>query len=209
MQALFILTSERGLFFCFAMASSARALAAQPCSLPIRQVRNVTDTHTPATMTIRQATPADVPQMMDIFAAARQFMAATGNPNQWAATYPSAATLLSDIASGDSYVCVADGSIVATFVLRGGADPTYDVIYHGAWPNDRPYATIHRIASNGRVRGIFRAAMRYALERYSTLRIDTHRDNRVMQHAITDAGFVYCGIIHCWNGDERLAYQYN
>ena len=21
------------------------------------------------------------------------------------------------------------------------------------------------------------------------------------------AGFEYCGIIHCWNGDERLAFQ--
>ena len=158
-------------------------------------------------MTIRKATLADIPMMQEIFAIAREFMAATGNPNQWAENYPSLEQLTSDIDSGDSYVCLKDGKVVATFVLRGGNDPTYDVIYDGAWKNDNPYATIHRIASNGAVKGIFSIAMDYALQHYSTIRIDTHRDNKVMQKAILKAGFEYCGIIHCWSGDERLAYQ--
>lgn len=160
-------------------------------------------------MTIRQAVLSDIPLMQEIFAIARRFMAATGNPHQWAATYPSVEQLTADINSGDSFVCLEKGRMVATFVLRGGNDPTYATIYDGAWTHNNPYATIHRIASNGEVRGIFRAVMAYALERYATIRIDTHRDNRVMQHAIERAGFEYCGIIHCWNGDERLAYQYN
>lgn len=160
-------------------------------------------------MKIRKATLSDIPRMMEVFAIARRFMAATGNPNQWAATYPSTQQLTADIMSGDSYVCLQDGRIVATFVLRGGNDPTYEVIYHGAWKNDNPYATIHRIASSGEIKGIFSAVMEYALQRYSTIRIDTHRDNKVMQHAVKKAGFDYCGIIHCWNGDERLAFQYN
>jgi len=147
--------------------------------------------------------------MMEIFAIAKMFMAAAGNPRQWVDGYPSIELLREDILSGDSYVCVEDGNIVATFVLRGRADPTYSVIYDGGWQNDNPYATIHRIASSGEVKGIFVEAMRYALQRYSTIRIDTHRDNHVMQRAIKKAGFVYCGVIRCWNGDERLAYQYN
>lgn len=159
-------------------------------------------------MDIRKTVTADIPRLREIFAVARRFMASTGNPHQWAENYPSLEQLEGDIASGDSYVCLDGGRIVATFVLRGGADPTYAVIYDGAWPNDRPYATIHRIASSGEVRGVFRAAMDYALARYSTLRIDTHRDNHVMQHIVREAGFAYCGIIHCWNGAERLAYQY-
>lgn len=136
-------------------------------------------------------------------------MAATGNPNQWADTYPSLEQLQDDINSGDSYVCLEADRVVATFVLRGGDDPTYDVIYQGSWKNDNPYATIHRIASSGEVKGIFTHAMKFALLHYSTIRIDTHRDNKVMQKTILKAGFIYCGIIHCWNGDERLAYQYN
>lgn len=160
-------------------------------------------------MIIRQATLEDIPQMKEIFAVARRFMATTGNPNQWADSYPSDEQLTDDIARGDSFVCKENDKLVATFVLRGGDDPTYSTIYEGAWKNDNPYATIHRIASNGEVKGIFKTAMEYALQHYATIRIDTHRDNRVMQEAIKKAGFEYCGIIHCWNGDERLAYQFN
>lgn len=131
-------------------------------------------------MTIRKATTADIPLMMEIFAIARKFMADTGNPNQWAENYPSVEQLTDDIDSGDSYVCMENSKVVATFVLRGGDDPTYDIIYGGAWKNNNPYATIHRIATNGEVKGIFHKAMEYALQHYSTIRIDTHRDNKVM-----------------------------
>ena len=102
----------------------------------------------------------------------------------------------------------AGGAVVATFVLRAGDDPTYRVIYDGEWPDDGPYATIHRIASDGSRKGILHLVMKFALERFSSIRIDTHRDNRVMRAAILREGFRYCGIIRCWNGTERLAYQY-
>ena len=159
-------------------------------------------------LTIRKSAPDDIPEMMEIFAAARRFMARTGNPDQWSEDYPGEELLKSDIASGDSHVILSGGRIVATFVLRPGNDPTYDVIYDGNWPDDLPYATIHRIASRGERKGMLHAAMQYALERYSAIRIDTHRDNTVMRNAIAKEGFKYCGIIHCWNGTERLAYQF-
>ena len=41
----------------------------------------------------------------------------------------------------------------------------------------------------------------------ANIRIDTHRDNRIMQHNIEKYGFTYCGIIYLANGDERFAYQ--
>lgn len=160
-------------------------------------------------MLIRRTTQNDIPRLMEIFAIARQFMQQTGNPTQWGDDYPSPSLLLDDIARGDSFVCEESGHILATFVLRGGNDPTYDHIYSGAWTNDNPYATIHRIASSGEKPGMFAAAVRYALQTYATLRIDTHEDNKVMQRLIIKNGFRYCGIIHCWNGSPRLAYQYN
>lgn len=158
---------------------------------------------------IRKTRKEDIPQLKQIFATARQFMASNGNPDQWAPSYPSDEQLLNDINSGDSFVVISDSrQIVATFVLRAGIDPTYNIIYKGQWLNDTPYATIHRIASNGHVKGIFRLALLFALNRYDNIRIDTHHDNTVMRNAIMHNGFRYCGIIHCWNGDERLAYQY-
>ncbi len=157
---------------------------------------------------IRHSSEADIPRLMEVFAIARRFMAETDNPNQWTEDYPSEELLRNDIESGDSYVCIMNDRIVGTFVLCGGNDPTYNTIYNGAWLNDLPYATIHRIASSGEVKGIMHHAMQFALQRYRSIRIDTHRDNKVMQSAIRKEGFTYCGIIHCWNGSERLAYQY-
>ena len=152
---------------------------------------------------IRKAVTADTPRLKEIFAAARQFMVETGNPTQWTDGYPSDELLQADIDSGDCYTIANDGEhIVATFVLRPGDDPTYSTIYGGAWLSNRPYATIHRIASSGETKGIFAAAMEFAMNRYNSIRIDT-----VVQRAIVKAGFTYCGIIHCWNGSERLAYQ--
>ena len=157
---------------------------------------------------IRKSTIEDIPALQGIFAIARRFMTETGNPNQWADGYPCAELLQEDVSSGDSYVVQKGNAVVATFVLRGGTDPTYDVIYEGAWQNDSPYATIHRIASNGKVKGVLHLAMTFALQTYDSIRIDTHRDNQVMQNAIRKEGFAYCGIIRCWNGSERLAYQF-
>lgn len=159
-------------------------------------------------MNIRKSRKEDIPAMQEIFAYARNFMRNTGNPDQWGDNYPSDELLESDIGSGDSYVVEDGGEIIATFVLRPGNDPTYNVIYDGKWPNDLPYATIHRIAGSGKRKGMLHTAMQYALGTYSAIRIDTHRDNIVMQKAIAKEGFTYCGIIHCWNGSERLAYQF-
>ena len=96
--------------------------------------------------------------------------------------------------------------IVAYFALLPSPEPTYSYI-DGAWLTDEPYGVIHRMASYPEVHGIFSAIIDYAASRYSHLRIDTHRDNRIMQHLIEKHGFTYCGIIWLQDGTERLAYE--
>lgn len=96
--------------------------------------------------------------------------------------------------------------IVAYFALLPSPEPTYDVI-DGAWLTDEPYGVIHRMASYPEVHGIFSTIIDYAASRYAHLRIDTHRDNRIMQHLIEKHGFTYCGIIWLEDGTERLAYE--
>ena len=160
-------------------------------------------------VSIRHTRVEDIPRLQALFSHARSFMLETGNPSQWTAAYPSEELLRKDIGSRDSYVVEDEKqTVIATFVLRGGVDPTYDVIYEGRWLNDAPYATIHRIASDGTRKGILHLVMQFAQLDYNNIRIDTHRDNQVMRNAIAKEGFVYCGIIHCWNGDERVAYQF-
>ena len=160
-------------------------------------------------VSIRHTQVEDIPRLQALFSHARSFMLETGNPSQWTAAYPSEELLRKDIGSRDSYVVEDEKqTVIATFVLRGVVVSTYDVIYEGRWLNDAPYATIHRIASDGTRKGILHLAMQFAQLDYNNIRIDTHRDNQVMRNAIAKEGFVYCGIIHCWNGDERVAYQF-
>ena len=49
-------------------------------------------------MIIRKATPADLPALREVFAAAKAIMRADGNPTQWAGPYPDDAAVLRDIA---------------------------------------------------------------------------------------------------------------
>jgi hypothetical protein len=144
---------------------------------------------------IRPATEADIPAVLPVFEAAKAIMRADGNHEQWGAPgFPGDALLLRDIARGGGFVIesvipsVAKESIVAYFALLPSPEPTYDVI-DGAWLTDEPYGVIHRIASSPEVHGVFSAIIDFAAARYPHLRIDTHRDNRIMQHLIDAAGF--------------------
>ena len=100
-----------------------------------------------------------------------------------------------------------DKRIVAYFAFLPAPEPTYAQIYEGAWLNEEPYYVIHRLASWPDVHGIWDSVLNWAFARTKTLRVDTHRDNRIMQHNILKHGFSCCGIIYLLSGDERLAYQ--
>ena len=103
---------------------------------------------------IRKTTPEDLNDVERIFERARRFMKENGNPTQWKDDRPSLELVKEDITSGSSYVVTDDGKIVATFAFIIGTEPTYLEI-DGAWLDDDPYGTIHRIASDGSVKGIF------------------------------------------------------
>ena len=155
---------------------------------------------------IRPATAADLPALRPVFEAAKGIMRADGNPTQWAAPgFPPDALILHDIERGGGFV-IEKTKIIAYFALLPSPEPTYDYI-DGAWLTDEPYGVIHRMASYPDVHGIFAAIMDFAAARHAHLRIDTHRDNRIMRHLIEKHGFTYCGIIWLADGTERLAYE--
>ena len=95
----------------------------------------------------------DLDTLCKMYESARQFMAFHGNPQQWGQTYPKRTLTESDIASGCSYVCEDQGRIIATFYYREGPDDTYLRIYDGEWLNAEPYGVVHRITSDGTVKG--------------------------------------------------------
>lgn len=159
-------------------------------------------------LTIRKAELYDLNSIMPIFDRARQFMIQAGNPTQWADGYPERSFMENEIVAGHCYVFIDGvGKTVATFCYIEGDDPTYHVIEGGKWLNDAPYAVLHRLASDGSYSGIADLCLNWCFTQTSNLRVDTHQDNKVLQHILLKHGFKYCGIIYVRNHSPRLAYQ--
>ncbi len=158
-------------------------------------------------MEIRTATMQDIGDVLPVYERARRYMRETGNPNQWKNTSPTREQLEADIARGELYIMTDEDGVQGVFALIFGEDDSYGYI-EGRWLNDAPYATIHRVASAGNRHGILEICLAYCASRCRNLRIDTHEDNRIMQHLVEKFGFVRCGIIYlASNGEPRIAYQ--
>lgn len=159
-------------------------------------------------MKIRKARLEDLDIIMDAYRYAREFMQKTGNANQWIDGYPARELIVKDITDRNCYVCVDPVfGIAGVFYFRIGEDRTYARIEEGHWLNEEPYGVVHRIATNGKVRGVADHCLHWCFRQCGNMRIDTHRDNRVMQHILEKNGYTACGIIYTDNGTERIAFQ--
>ena len=157
---------------------------------------------------IRKATMVDIPSIMPVFDEARQKMQVSGNWKQWINGYPSVEVVVRDIELQGGFVIEDDGQIVGYFAFLPSPEPTYKQIFNGQWLDDTlPYHVIHRMGGKHGTHGIFSSVMEFAFAHDRNIRIDTHRDNVIMQHNLAKHGFAYCGIIYLASGDERLAYQ--
>ena len=157
--------------------------------------------------TVRSACFDDIPELLRIYAAARQYMKDNGNPGQWGEDRPVVGKIRADIAASNMHIIECAGRAVGAFALIPGEDPTYAVIEDGSWLDTSPYCTVHRIASDGSVRGVFDAALLFCLSKTAHIRIDTHKDNKTMLRLLAARGFSRRGIIHLENGDERIAFE--
>ena len=156
--------------------------------------------------TVRRAAPHELPKILSIYAAARQRMRESGNPHQWGDRHPSDDMVWNDIETGRCYLVMQGDKIAGVFYFAAGVDPTYREIFDGAWPDDAPYGVIHRIAAAPDAHGVLAAATAFALTQVEEVRIDTHSDNCIMQHALEKQGFTYCGTIYVADGTPRMAY---
>ena len=157
--------------------------------------------------TICRASIDDLSIVIGLIEQGKAKMIKAGNPNQWSASYPAESTIRRDITQGVCYLIHECGKPIATFVAKDGPEPNYHHIDNGSWLDDQPYYVIHRVASVEGVHGVMADIIKYCSALTSSIRIDTHADNRPMQTSLARLGFVYCGIIYVENGDSRQAYQ--
>lgn len=157
-------------------------------------------------MNIRKAALSELDNILCIYAYAREQMKKNGNPGQWGDDKPDRQTIVRDIRNGYCHVIEHEGNICGVFAFLSGEEPTYRVI-EGKWTNDSPYGTIHRVASDGSVRGILKECLDFCERQFRNIRIDTHEDNKIMQKLLEKYGYIKCGIIHVEDGTPRIAYQ--
>lgn len=175
----------------------------------VKEIMKMEQKHTEhSTEEILPAKEEELSRILEIYDIAKAYMRESGNPNQWNGAYPDPELLREDIRKQRLYVIKKDGRIHGVFMLLLEEEPTYSYIEDGSWrEGETPYGTIHRLAGDGEVKGLFSRCVAFCQGKVKYLRADTHFDNHTMQHLLEKNGFERRGIIYLKNGDSRIAYQ--
>ena len=164
-------------------------------------------------MEFRKSKVEDITEIMRIIKEAQEYFKSKGI-DQWQDGYPNEDNLKGDISADESYVMLIDAEIVGTAAISFRGESTYDKIYEGEWLSDRKYGVVHRVAVSNEFKGqgISHKIMKFSEDKckelgYSSIKIDTHKENFVMRGLLEKNGFEYCGIILLEDGAERVAYE--
>lgn len=160
-------------------------------------------------MEIRLAFPNEVDTIMQVIEGAKKCLAEAGSA-QWQNGYPDADTIIEDIISGQAYVALEEGELLAYAAVTKSPEKAYEAIYDGNWEGrESEYLVFHRIAvaSDVQGQGVAQTFLEGLIEGFDYLdfRSDTHAKNKAMQHIFEKLGFKQVGKVPV--DGERLAYQ--
>ena len=160
-------------------------------------------------MEIRLAFPNEVDTIMQVIEGAKKCLAEAGS-TQWQNGYPDADTIIEDIISGQAYVALDEGDLLAYAAVTKSPEKAYEAIYDGNWEGrESEYLVFHRIAvaSDVQGQGVAQTFLEGLIEGFDYLdfRSDTHAKNKAMQHIFEKLGFKQVGKVPV--DGERLAYQ--
>ena len=160
-------------------------------------------------MEIRLAFPNEVDAIMQVIEEAKKCLADAGS-TQWQNGYPNTETIIDDIISGQAYVALEEGELLAYAAVTKSPEKAYEAIYDGNWEGkEAEYLVFHRIAvaSDVQGKGVAQTFLEGLIEGFDYLdfRSDTHDQNKVMQHVFEKLGLKQVGKVPV--DGERLAYQ--
>ena len=102
-------------------------------------------------MEIRLAFPNEVDAIMQVMEDAKKCLADAGS-DQWQNGYPNADIIIEDIISGQAYVALEEGELLAYAAVTKSPEAAYEAIYEGKWhrvPSLSPYCCGSRCAGTG------------------------------------------------------------
>ena len=149
-------------------------------------------------MTIRLATPEDIPAIMTLLKSIVPAMQAAGN-YQWDSSYPNEAVFEDDIAKEQLWVAEVDSAIAGFAAITTDQDEEYADV---GWDITETAIVTHRLAVGTQYRGLGIAkalllqAEKVAVERnIPVLRIDTNTNNEATKALFPKLGYEYAGDI--------------
>lgn len=111
------------------------------------------------------------------------------------------------------FVLEDHGKVVSTVIIYD-FDIDYEKNLDGTWQSSRPYVALHRIGTlereskKGYGRKIIELAEAYARENsFKSVRIDTHRGNKIMRELLKSLNYKYVGLVYLSGKNERLAFE--
>ena len=158
---------------------------------------------------IRLAFPNEVDAIMQVIEEAKKCLVDAGS-TQWQNGYPNTDTIIDDIISGQAYVALEEGELLAYAAVTKSPEKSYEAIYDGDWQGkETEYLVFHRIAvaSDVQGQGVAQTFLEGLIEGFDYLdfRSDTHAQNKAMQHIFEKLSFKQVGKVPV--DGERLAYQ--
>jgi ribosomal protein S18 acetylase RimI-like enzyme len=131
---------------------------------------------------------------------------------------PTKKTILNDIKLQEFYVYEKNEKIIGMIAIKAGIEPTYHIIYNGAWTLDKPYLTVHRLAvakdylGQNIAKELMMFAHQLAKDTFlNYIRIDTHEHNKYAIRFFKSLGYQLKGSISLGKdhpGDnKRLAFD--
>lgn len=162
-------------------------------------------------MKIIYAQENDALEIMEIINGAKKHLNEQGI-DQWQNGYPNIERIKDDILAQKGCILVDNKEIMAYFLAEFDGDKDYENI-DGKWETERNSVVLHRVAMSVKHRGqglskhIFLQVAKMCLEKnVEGIRIDTHEDNKKMQHILKKNGFEYRGIVYV-EGKKRMAFD--
>ncbi|KRK98217.1 acetyltransferase [Secundilactobacillus odoratitofui DSM 19909 = JCM 15043] len=153
---------------------------------------------------LKKATLTDLDTIIAILKDGSNQLAESG-VDQWQGDYPSRDQITYDINHGFAYLAQSDDNeTVGAIAVVTPPDTSYDTM-QGTWLNNSDsYIVIHRVAvhsnhaGHGYATQLFEAVINHVVSDHpeiKSIRIDTHADNKPMQHLINKMGFTKVGEI--------------
>ncbi len=152
----------------------------------------------------RKAILSDLPGILPVIEDAKALLRQNG-VDQWQDGFPNPTTLTADINTRHSFFIFSKKSPdkpAGFLVLSLEPEPPYHNPVEGKLHLEGPYVTIHRtaVSKENQGKGISRAMFSFSeaftrTQNRHILRVDTHKDNKIMQHILDREGFTYCCLV--------------